>query len=40
MPLYALLAYGKNPKTHMTPDEKRAASSLVALLISAWKERT
>ena len=32
MPLYALLAYAKNAKTDMTPDEKRAASALVAML--------
>lgn len=40
MPLYALLVYAKNTKTDMTPDEKRAASALVALLKSARKERT
>lgn len=28
MPLYALLAYAKNAKNDMTPDEKRAAAAL------------
>ena len=32
VPLYALLVYPKNAKADMTPDEKRAASALVAAL--------
>ena len=38
MPLYALLAYAKNGKTDMTPDEKRAVSALVAALKATRKE--
>ncbi len=37
MPLYALLAYAKNAKTDMNPNEKRAASTLVAALKKARK---
>ena len=32
MPLYALLAYPKNAKTNLTPDEKKAVRALVAAL--------
>lgn len=32
MPLYALLAYAKNAKIDMTPDEKRAVSALASAL--------
>jgi mRNA-degrading endonuclease RelE of RelBE toxin-antitoxin system len=32
MPLYALLAYAKNAKDDMTPDEKRAVSALVTAI--------
>jgi mRNA-degrading endonuclease RelE of RelBE toxin-antitoxin system len=32
MPLYALLAYPKNAKTDLTPDDKRAASAFVTAL--------
>ncbi len=35
MPLYLLLAYAKNAKTDMTPDEKRAVSALVVALKAA-----
>lgn len=35
MPLYALLAYAKNAKNDMTPEEKRAVSALVAALKAA-----
>ena len=38
MPLYALLAYAKNERSDMTPDEKRAVSTLAALLKATWKE--
>ena len=38
MPLYALLAYAKNAKTDMTPDEKRAVSALVVALKATRKE--
>ena len=38
MPLYALLAYAKNAKDDMTPDEKRAASALVTALKATRKE--
>lgn len=38
MPLYALLAYAKNAKTDMTPDEKRMVSALVVALKAARKE--
>lgn len=32
MPLYALLAYGKNERTDLTPDEKATVSKLVTIL--------
>jgi hypothetical protein len=32
VPLYALLVYPKNAKTDLTPEDKRAASALVAAL--------
>ena len=38
MPLYALLAYAKNAKEDMTPDEKRAVSALVTALKATRKE--
>jgi mRNA-degrading endonuclease RelE of RelBE toxin-antitoxin system len=38
MPLYALLAYAKNAKTDMTPDEKRAVSALVVALKATRKQ--
>lgn len=39
MPLYALLAYAKNVRTDMTPDERRAVAGLAAALKAAWKKR-
>lgn len=39
MPLYALLAYAKNARDDMTPEEKQIVSSLAAALKAAWKER-
>ncbi len=39
MPLYALLANAKNDQSDMTPDEKRAVSSLAAALKATRKER-
>jgi mRNA-degrading endonuclease RelE of RelBE toxin-antitoxin system len=38
MPLYALLAYAKNAKDDITPDEKRAVSALVVALKATRKE--
>lgn len=38
-PLYALLAYAKNVRVDMTPDEKRAVANLAAALKAEWKER-
>lgn len=38
-PLYALLAYAKNAKTDMTPDEKKAVRSLTAALKAKRKEK-
>lgn len=38
MPIYALLAYAKNAKDDMTPDEKRAVSALVVVLKATRKE--
>jgi hypothetical protein len=38
-PLYGLLAYPKNAKSDMTPDEKRAVSALVDALKAARKAR-
>ena len=38
LPLYALLAYAKNAKEDMTPDEKRAVSALVTALKATRKE--
>ena len=37
MPLYALLAYAKNDKGDMTPDEKRAVTALVFALKATQK---
>lgn len=39
MPVYALLAYAKNAKTDMTPDEKKAVRALTAALKAVRKER-
>lgn len=39
MPLYALLAYAKNARNDMTPDEKRTVAALATALKAAWKER-
>ena len=39
MPLYALLAYAKNAKNDMSPEEKRVVASLAATLKAAWKKR-
>ena len=38
MPLYALLAYAKNAKDDMTPNEKRAVSALVTAIKATRKE--
>ncbi|MBO9122210.1 MULTISPECIES: type II toxin-antitoxin system RelE/ParE family toxin [unclassified Rhizobium] len=38
MPLYALLAYAKNAKTDMTPDEKRIVSALASALKAAARQ--
>ena len=38
LPLYALLAYAKNAKYDMTPDEKRAVSALVTALKATRKD--
>lgn len=38
-PLYALLAYAKNVRVDMTPDEKRSVANLAAALKAEWKER-
>jgi len=35
LPLYALLAFPKNAKSDMTPDEKRAVTALVTALKTA-----
>lgn len=35
IPLYALLAYAKNARSDMTPDEKRAVAGLAAALKTA-----
>jgi hypothetical protein len=37
MPLYALLAYAKNARADMTPDEKRAVSALASALKAAQR---
>ena len=39
MPLYALLAYAKNVKDDMSPEERKAVSDLVETLKAAWKDR-
>ena len=39
IPLYALLAYPKNAKSDMTPNEKRAVSALVDALKAARRTR-
>lgn len=39
MPLYALLAYAKNAKDDMTPEEKRTVAALAAALKTVWKEK-
>ncbi len=38
MPLYALLAYAKNAKADMTPDEKRTVSALVLALKASRRQ--
>lgn len=38
MPLYALLAYAKNAKDDMTPDEKRVVTAVAAALKATRKE--
>lgn len=38
LPLYALLAYARNAKDDMSPDEKRAVSALVTALKATRKE--
>jgi mRNA-degrading endonuclease RelE of RelBE toxin-antitoxin system len=38
IPLYALLAYAKNDKTDMTPDEKRIVSTLASALKAAARQ--
>lgn len=40
MPLYALLAYAKNAKDDMSPDERRTVAALAAALRTAWREKT
>ena len=35
----ALLAYAKNARSDMTPDEKRTVAALATALKAAWKER-
>ncbi len=40
MPLYALLAYAKNERDDMTPDERRTVAALAAALKAAWKQKT
>ena len=40
MPIYLLLVYGKSARTDLTPDEKRAVSTLVAALKATRKEMT
>ena len=39
MPLYALLAYVKNVKDDMSPEERKTVSDLVETLKAAWKDR-
>lgn len=39
MPLYALLAYAKNVKDDMSPDEKRTVAFLAASLKTEWKSK-
>ena len=38
MPLYALLAYAKNAKDDMAPDEMRMVATIAAALKTAWKQ--
>lgn len=38
LPLYALLAYAKNARADMTPEEKRTVTALVAALKATRKE--
>lgn len=38
LPLYALLAYAKNDRGDLTPDEKRAVSGLAAAIKATRKE--
>ncbi len=39
IPLYALLAYAKNDKADMTPDEKRIVSALAAAIKTARRRQ-
>jgi hypothetical protein len=39
VPLYALLAYPKNAKTDLTPDDKRAALAFVNAIKATRKNR-
>ena len=39
MPLYALLAYAKNDRGDLTPDEKRTISALSAALKATRREK-
>jgi len=39
IPLYALLAYAKNARGEMVPDEKRMVVALTTALKAAWEER-
>ena len=39
MPLYALLAYAKNDRADMTPDEKRIVSALASAIKAARRQR-
>ena len=38
VPLYALLAYAKNAKEDINPDEKRMVATIAATLKTAWKQ--
>ena len=38
VPLYALLAYAKNAKEDINPDEKRMVATIAAALKTAWKQ--
>lgn len=38
-PLHALLAYARNAKDDMTPDERRTVAAFAAALKTVWKQR-